>query len=137
MIEDENDIPVNWVERKANCTIAIVFEQLCYQVGMDVTEANKMRPNKWEFETERSGVYPNENSVMTVRRESPRYVDGPRVLFVRERDSIQIHCHKGKKLQVTLEWNHETTTCDICLDGGPRKLWQISCNALWNLFFEF
>ena len=97
MIEDENDIPVNWVERKANCTIAIVFEQLCYQVGMDVTEANKMRPNKWEFETERSGVYPNENSVMTVRRESPRYVDGPRVLFVRERDSIQIHCHKGKK----------------------------------------
>ena len=134
MTGNENDKPVNWVERKANCTLSSVFESIFYQVELDVQEANKLKYNNWTFECVKDTE--SFNHTITVTRETPGFADDrPTVVFNQEQDSIYVYCPKGKRFQITMQWNHDTMICDICLDGESRKLWQISCAALWDLFF--
>ena len=125
--------PVDWVQRRASCTDAVVFTWLYDQVRTDVESANKIR-NK------------NQGRVFSVMGNAAKGrfavchgneadIQDATVEFNLSDEKIEIDCGPRVHHVVTRAWNFESASCVLQLDRDPMELWEISQNVLYGAFF--
>lgn len=124
-----SDIPVkfDWVEARAACTVAEVFEQLRMDVESDVEAANVARKlesgTKFIFKSSEAG-----NAFAAAAYWG-------RVQFVRHVDHIEIQDEVGnQKLTVTLTLSN-TGRCKLKIEQEDMEQWQVRRMALEGLLF--
>jgi hypothetical protein len=126
---------LNWVEKRAACTVAEVFNQLCDEIESDVTAANSARQlsEDDQFVATRSGGGP----VIIVGR--PRRVPNPRVFVALADNRIEVTTERNDKWSATVGLNDEGR-CTLRLADGKTEIteveqWQFRRRALESLFF--
>ena len=126
------DTAVNWVEKRVNCTLDTVFDELLKQVKMDIETAKKMLDNRR-----------GDLNVVEDKGDDDTFVvwrGGRRLaVFGKEYpDKIAIVRTGKNNLKVVYSWNIDAVHCDLKIEGkgDPQELWQISQRALVDLLFD-
>jgi hypothetical protein len=134
-----NTVPqeLNWVEKRAACTIAQVFNQLCDGITNDVAAYNSIRQlsegSKFRADMHSSG--------RTIFVAQPNQIPRARVAIGIVEDRIAVHEEwNGKKWSVTIGLNDEgRCTLRIKFDDEKEaglEQWQFRKKALESLFFD-
>ena len=145
----QDKAPVNWVSRRASCTIDDVFQALLRRVEQDVTEIDRIRNDSevWTIDriTSASEIYTRDG-------ESPHVKDldlyeftvkgptelghTPKAQFLKEGHFIRVSNTTKNEFVIVPKWDHEATECRLVVDDKSLDLWQISQRALYPLFFK-
>ena len=126
---------MGWVQDRIQCNLADVFEQLVRAAEADVSEANEFLANrspKATFEAKREG------SLMVVSRfPAGQTLTGESIRFRRSRKSIEVEGHDQSKFSLTCQWDSQTGSCSILIDGeyGSVSPSTITRKVLEPLFF--
>lgn len=122
---------LNWVDKRAACAIATVFNQLCNGITADVEAANSARQLS---EIDRfSAAMHSTGTVIFVGR--PNRTPRARVIVGVVDDRIEVHQEwDGGNWNVTVGLNEEGR-CILWLDGKEMEQWQFRKKALEELFF--
>jgi hypothetical protein len=125
----------NWVNLRAKCSLAEVFEQLRLDVKADVEHRQGLRASedadKYAHAFHVSG---NRNMFAVVLR--GHYTKGGSVTFSLEKDCIAVSGEKDDLLfRVNVTLNSEGR-CIAKIAGEEVELWQVRQKALESLFFE-
>ena len=131
----ENQNPIEWVQRRAACTIEVVFSWLFNQVKTDIDAANKVsrKNNGRNFSISGNDA----RGRFAVCQGDEPAIENVMVAFVRGEEKIEINRSPGHKaLIITREWNLEEAYCVLRLDNKPTELWSISQHALYDVIFN-
>ena|ERR1700733_12986531 len=134
-----NTIPLelNWVEKRASCTVAKVFNQLCDGIVSDVAIYNSVRQLSENLRF-RADMH---SSGTTIYVANPSSIPRARLAVGVVQNQIIVHEEwNGKKWGVTIGLNDEGR-CTLRLksdDGKETELeqWQFRKKALEELLFE-
>ena len=123
---------LNWVERRAACTVAKVFSELCDAIEDDVFQVNTIMGNKGDdvilaqFHPARTMIYVG--STRMPRAKAMIGIDQNRI-------SVRQEWSGGEQWSVTVGLNDEGR-CTLRLeDGKELEQWQFRKRALEGLFF--
>ena len=124
--------PPNWVERRANCDLAVVFEALHQIVQRDVEVAQKLPVERrggcsFEIKTSIQGTRP----LFGVVKNSADGSFLETVLFERRENHIEI----SSDVCVRARWDESTGECRFVIDEQAYELWQISEKSSWPIVF--
>ncbi|HEY5329005.1 MAG TPA: hypothetical protein VIJ79_03900 [Acidobacteriaceae bacterium] len=130
-----NQVPqeLNWVEKRAACTVAKVFNQLCNGIIEDVQSTNSVRqlPADSQFQAD---MNPKGNAIRVAQ---PAAIPRARVSvgIANERIAVQEEWANGKHWSATVGLNDEGR-CTLRLeDGTELEQWQFRKRALESLLF--
>ena len=124
---------MNWVNRRASCTINDVFEALLSRIEADIEEKKDVHPDS-EFTIHRK-VAGDVLEKVAIR--GPKDLGHtPIVELKKEGATIKVHGTESEMFVVTPKWDQETAECRLLIDDNPLDLWQISQRALYPLFFR-
>ncbi|MGO8816323.1 MAG: hypothetical protein ACLQVG_16925 [Terriglobia bacterium] len=116
----------NWVEARAHCFPAAVFEKLRLQVIADVEIRNKYLADP----RDQFAVVENGNAFSVIVRTNPI----PTVTFRLSGEKIVVD-RKGHLLcEASLTLNDDGE-CRVIIEGQERDFWQMRKSALEGLFF--
>ena len=131
----ENQNPIEWVQRRASCTIEAVFSWLFNQVRTDIDAANKVSDKNNGRNFSMSGNVARGRFAVCQGNEPA--IENVMVAFELGEEKIGIDRSPGHKvLVVTREWNLEEASCVLRLDNKPTELWKISQHALYEALFN-
>ena len=136
MFSDDGTNAVNWVERKALCTLDTAFLDLRVQVSKDVEVACLYNKTGWDFQFKDNYISTPLKSFSVLRNVKGYSGDSVSVHFELRRDFILVGLSNHQKFEIELAWDEQTATCDFRVDGKILKLWQISQRSLFDLFFN-
>ena len=130
--------PANWVRGRADCRLGMKFQALVQILERDVEEfnglpADQRRKRSFRIVSNGEGTHP------IVRVEEATF-DGPdnrpSVSFTVSDVAIRVN-GGGVQFYVKPVWNSESRACRLHIDGidTPYEAWEISQQALTNLFF--
>jgi hypothetical protein len=132
-----NTIPqeLNWVEKRASCTIAAVFNQLCDGIADDVRAINSARSLSGDnqFLAQMAG----EGIAIVVAQ--PNRI--PRARVIVRMDSAAIVVIRDRQYQVEESWEvtvglNDEGRCVLRLeDGAELEQWQFRKRALEQVLF--
>jgi hypothetical protein len=124
--------PIDWVKRRHECSIDLVFVRLRDQVEKDVAARNELRQERGETSFKFRCEIEDGNFMVIL--EGQQRFDG--VKFVRSKDAIAVHQLKSDKLisEATLTLSDEGE-CKLKVSGKELDLWQFRMKALEDLFF--
>jgi hypothetical protein len=123
---------LNWVEKRAACTVATVFNQLCDKIRDDVQAFNSIfqlaESNRFQADVHSSGT--------TIVVGQPNEVPRKRTYIGIVKDRIQVlHEWDKTKWEVSVGLNNEGR-CTLRLDDRTElEQWQFRKKALEGLFF--
>ena len=131
----------NWVLARANCTLQDSFDAIKNAVDLDVKRFNQLAPDKrrdLQFRVERKDLS------IVVSRARPA-VGHPGQLVSTDMDDVicvrkEAACIWASRescwsIEICPEWNDETLTCDLLIDGKSCTPSQISQRLLGDFFF--
>jgi hypothetical protein len=128
-----NTIPqkLDWVEKRATCTIARVFNELCDGIMNDVAAINKALGSNSLF----SADMHSDGSTIFVGQ--PGQIPRRRVTIGTGQDQIVVVQEwKGEQWSASIGLNNEGR-CILRLDDGTElEQWQFRKKALDSLFFD-
>lgn len=136
-----NDTRQNWVLARANCTLQDSFDAIKNAVDLDVREFNSLSPHKRK---ERNFLAEKQDLSIRVSRAAPAAghpgnlvpTDIDDVVRVqKEAECIMAYRKSHWAIEICPEWNEETLTCDILIEGEPYTPWQISQKILADFLF--
>jgi hypothetical protein len=123
---------LNWVEKRAACTVATVFNQLCDKIRDDVQAFNSIfqlaESNRFQADVHSSGT--------TIVVGQPNEVPRKRIYIGIVKDRIQVlHEWDKTKWEVSVGLNNEGR-CTLRLDDRTElEQWQFRKKALEGLLF--
>ncbi len=125
--------PVNWVERRADCTGETVLRAIKYQLQLDIDEFKK------RIKSGPHTAYKLEASSfnITIEVRNPVY-GGDKEALVRVQDGneISVDITNIDKFSFQFAWNDDEAVCEFFdSDGKPIKRWQISQKILGPILF--
>ena len=139
---NEQPANINWVIRTYNCRIDRVLDVIFEQVSEDVKERLKIKDigEGVSFVVEDNRADQREFAVkkISVCKISDDDVPIVEVKFYctrAERQDFIAAEMGGKMLKITRSWNSETASCDYFSNGKKAMPWQISAEAMRELFF--
>ena len=119
---------MNWVKARGSCNARAIFQALKKRVEDDVREFGQLESADRACivaEGERG------DGVFWVR--SPHHAA---VKFERNRHRVIVAgVTRADDFCVEFEWNDETDSCRLLVDGQPLEVWQIAKRALSPLMF--
>ena len=131
----EKDKTVNWVARRGICVTA--FKVLSNHIKHDVDEMNKLLAtgdSRYKFE------------INTTSRKFTvcKLLDGDCVdqIYFRNckedgnENEITVHIDERNAKNISYSWDPDESVCKFAFNGNPCELWQISQEALLDLFFS-
>lgn len=122
---------LNWVEKRASCTIAKVFNQLCDGIAKDVAAINTARQlsNDSQFMAQLT----SDGSAVVVGQ--PNIIPRRRTIISAANDRIAVNQEwNGEQWSVTVGLNNEGR-CVLRLNEAELEQWQFRKKALEGLFF--
>lgn len=123
---------LNWVERRAACTVAKVFHELRLGIDNDISTINA---TKQPSEDNRFSVEPLQSGMGVVIGQ-PRRVPNRRVLVAVSDHDIEVHDEvKGVKWSATVGLNYEGRCILRLGDGTELEQWQFRKKALEGMLF--
>ncbi|MCY4354283.1 MAG: hypothetical protein OXC09_05790 [Truepera sp.] len=132
--------PPNWVAKRGECNLELIFEVLSQVVTRDVAEANKLPAESrqgFQFKVERNGE--GITPMLRVSRfvgGNPAAPDRYHVTFEKSVLTIRVHRPPSTPLLARPEWDDEAQSCRLYIDERPYKVWEVSQRVLGPLFFE-
>ena len=124
---------MNWVNRRASCTINDVFEALLSRIEADIEEKKDVHPDS-EFTIARKAAGDVLEKVAI--RGVKDLGHTPIVELKIENGTIKVHGTEHDVFHVTTLWDKDSAECTMLVDHKPLELWQISQRALYPLFFR-
>ena len=122
---------VDWVNRRFKCDGKSIFECLRNRAKIDVARMNSARKSDLFFV---NGDHP-ETFVASVNKPDPDKC----ARFSLDGETISIDVAMGgssiDSMRVSHQWDAETASCNLQVDGKTIELWKISQRALSPLFF--
>ena len=103
----------DWVQRRYNCTVDRIFEELVAVIRSDVDEFNKLA-----HEDDQAGFNDEKEGRVVV------YLDGMRAILRKDADVIKVHVSRPIQIvkntepisfEVEPQWNEETMSCDLLI----------------------
>ncbi|MCY4522439.1 MAG: hypothetical protein OXC13_16895 [Caldilineaceae bacterium] len=129
-----NEKRPNWVKARAHCTLEDTFEQVVDAIKHDVKCFNGLPPDKRVLPTVRHERI--ENTVHFGFEHPAGMHQGPLVTVRIESAKVQVLRDRTFLFEVDRQWNEQTLTCDLLIEGKTYFLWQISQKAIGDLLFE-
>ena len=122
---------LNWVDKRAACTLATVFNQLCNGITGDVEAANSARQLE-EIDRFSAAMHPSGNAIFVGRlNRTPR----ARVIVGVLDGHIEVRQEWDEaSWRVSVGLNDEGR-CILWLDGKELEYWQFRKKALEELLF--
>ena len=114
-----------------------MFRALDEIIERDVREANRVAPESqygqtaFEFERNPDGI----TSRIQVRRTRRVEVPEQSVTFEKQANGIKVSGYPDVSFHVIPNWDAESASCKLQVDGTPHEPWQVSQRALEKLFF--
>lgn len=135
-----NQQDMNWVERRARCTLDAVYQCLVNRFKGDIEKINELR--KSQASAIRFGDVTTEGGMLCgVLRGD--VINGDRTVRLSRHvtpDRLTVVCelvgHANREFTIEPRWNEDTATCDLVVDKEPWPVWRISQRALSHLFFQ-
>lgn len=131
--------PQNWIEKRADCTIDTLFEQLTKVIEQDVKRFNQLSQQRkfgtGSFCTKRE----EDKHILSVGKQTERGLISEQhntVQVKQNTDSITAYFNQQAIFEVRPLWNQKTLTCDLMLGNEPHDVWQLSQMALIDLLFD-
>ena len=131
----EKGEPINWVERRATCTIKGIFNCLRKRFDDDVKHMNCQSK---EVRNGFAYIMQSNSSLATVKREPKNHMELEEsfvTMAIRE-ERIFVKPLKTPEFEVLHKWDDKSATCILYVDDEQYEVWQISQKALKDLFFS-
>jgi len=125
----------DWVKARANCTLEGTFEQIVDAVKHDIACFNKL-PSKQQPSPKAGHCQPDTRTAYFGYVKHRGIQRNDHVAVHMTGTTIQILRNADVMFEVEREWNEETLTCDLKVNGTVLTLWQISQKALGPYLFE-
>jgi hypothetical protein len=123
---------LNWVEKRASCTIAKVFNQICDGIGTDVEVLNSVR--QLSEESQFSVNMHSDGSTIFIGQ--PNQIPRARVVVGAKANRIVVTQEwDGKEWSATVGLNDDGRCILKLEDGTELEQWQFRKRALEGLFF--
>ena len=123
--------PVDWVQKRVDCRIEILFERLFSQMKRDV-EAFRKTSRGGTF-TISPSLVEDLDATVVVRDSNALRRSGVQVTLT---DDHRLTVRRDDEEQfITLKWDEDEATCHLCIDNQALPMWKISCRILYPLFF--
>ena len=140
---------MNWVQKRAECTIQKSFESIVDRIRKDIKTFNNLQ-TRFDgrfivIHKEHSGFAKvvKAHIVLDDGKQVPMPIDkdSPHCITVEIKDSniyAEVHTEKSTEFSLIVErkWNSETLTCDLIHDGKVKQPWNISESILEPFIFE-
>jgi hypothetical protein len=121
---------LDWVSKRASCSIEKAFEELKGQVQTDVETRNSLRPQAAHY----GFAFKSAGNSFSVSTESN--APSKSIVFVLSKHSISVKDGDGNLiLESTVTLNDEGE-CKPKINGQEREYWQLRRMALEKLFYE-
>jgi hypothetical protein len=124
---------LNWVEKRAACTIAEVFNQLCDGIEKDVSDVNSIR-KLCDRDLFRAEMNAGDTTMIVAQ---PKRIPRPRAFIGVDGDHIFVRqdWNGGEQWSVTVGLNDEGRCILRNEDQTEIEQWQLRKRALEGLFF--
>src|ERR1700677_2360270 len=125
-----SDNKMDWVTKRFQCSLPMVFKDLRLQVEEDVKTRNALRPNNSPYEF---SVTANGDDFTVVLQAGDVHKS---VIFTLAEHALLVQDGQGKKVfEVTLSFSDEGE-CKLKVHDEERDLWQVRRMALEELMFH-
>ena len=125
---------LKWVQARAACTIATVFNEICDGIRSDVEAFNLVKRLREESQF-RADMHSDGSTIFIAQ---PNQIPQHRVIVGMAGEKIIVKRDWNRQLQeewfVTIGLNDEGR-CTLRIDGNPLEQWQFRRRALEGLFF--
>ena len=132
---NESQERVNWVHRRADCSPAILFENLLKVINEDIHVMNQLPvatrrgcefkcvPTEGMYKVSRTGAGPAQSDHLYLGLWENQ------VQFRRK--------DMSEPLEIKHKWDDENNDCCLCINGQRMELWEVSKAILNPLFFDW
>ena len=127
----EHHPPPNWVKKRADCDLDLIFKMLRQIIERDVAEMNKLpefqrHGCKFKLDEGQQGTHP----ILWVKKFVPNGDLPESVSFEQGQDFIRTHAGC-----IHAEWDDRKGTCELVMGDKRYEPWQVSQLVLSPLFF--
>ena len=129
---------VDWVTARANCTLDSILEELRCGIQKDIETVNglpeyRRHKNRVQFYETTTGF-----EVCWVPQATPNKMTEEKVIFQKEpKNNVILFWGYDEEAKIIRhEWDCETLSCILKINGKSYPLWQISQMALGDFFFN-
>ena len=138
-------VATSWVKLRGDCTLESSFKSIVDQVRKDIECFNRLAPEK-----RRNRLFKGQERDSSFRVFYAQWAEDHRNRTLVVNQNLEddhvilkivdglIHATRQDTPLATISqhWNHETLTCDLCIDDQPLSLGQISARILEPFFFD-
>lgn len=126
---------INWVNERAKCSLAQMFEQLKADVQSDIDARSKLLPQNTGFEFKL--ISSQQNRFAALKEDAHDTFANRSIVFVLENSAIKVldGANKGAEImKATITFN-DFGECKFMVNEKERESWQLRRDALEHLFF--